>query len=869
MPRQKWRGISIFGMTNPFVPPQKRAFSDAELAEALEMAQLSDSGALGAMELLEEQSRLRAEDAQAYVQWVRAMETDGSPEAKEALSQARLTNSGIAPVAAEVESSANSEDSWKNLVPDWDDRQQAIEDAKLKAIEDAKAQAEELAEREIESAVAAAIAEVEFEAELRREEAVAAAKAEAEARAAEQAALEQARAAEQAALEDQQRLEAERIHAEELAEQQRLEEEARLELERLEAQEREQAEAAEREERERAEAAEREERERLEAEEFAELERAERIRVEIEAAEQAAAEALLAATVAAELAAEQRANELAAAELENDQDQESENDPEPVRAADFATGSFDIIESAEQAATEEFDEDNFEILLSDGEIGFAKEPKSGSVAREISSIERRAKSISQLFVWSSITVGIAPILLAYLTLNFELTVIEKITAVGFGVLLSALLITVVAIGGKRSGLPTLFLSRSAFGVNGNMLPALLQIATKFAFGAVLLVVAISLFNGNIVGLPALTDGITPDASAITWLFVIAAATALLASILALLGGKVLYWAQLGAASVAAIATISFIATTAANIQLPASQLTFSSNWFSLLGLSAAVATGFGAFWVNSVADFTRKIPMGERGRSVAIFVVVAAGLLPLAIASYAIVVAGGLSGQVRLLAAANPLGALLSALPDWAASTLLVSAIVSLLVMSASWMYSTSVSLSAVSRKLRRFISQPIVLLLVLISTYFVSALETSGLDGIFAATSAISGVIVFAWAGIFVADIGLRKIAYHEISLTRDYGFYRAYNWVNLTAFAIAIAIGLGFVSANAPGFEWLGYIANSIGANAWAESSVGVFIALGFSVLFPLLFGRGKIALQEQEVLKIEARKGELNDLEITDAL
>ena len=39
MPRQKWRGISIFGMTNPFEPPKRLALGGAELAEALAAAQ--------------------------------------------------------------------------------------------------------------------------------------------------------------------------------------------------------------------------------------------------------------------------------------------------------------------------------------------------------------------------------------------------------------------------------------------------------------------------------------------------------------------------------------------------------------------------------------------------------------------------------------------------------------------------------------------------------------------------------------------------------------------------------------------------------------------------------------------------------------
>ena len=78
-------------MTNPFEPPRKRAFDDAELALAIEQSK----DALAAMEILESQAKLRSEDAQAYVAWVRQMEGDGSAEAKAALTAARRQQAGV------------------------------------------------------------------------------------------------------------------------------------------------------------------------------------------------------------------------------------------------------------------------------------------------------------------------------------------------------------------------------------------------------------------------------------------------------------------------------------------------------------------------------------------------------------------------------------------------------------------------------------------------------------------------------------------------------------------------------------------------------------------------------------------------------
>jgi purine-cytosine permease-like protein len=882
MPRQKWRGISIFGMTNPFDPPKKLALGDAELAEALELAGQGENGALDAMSVLEEQSRLRAEDANAYVAWVRAMEVDGSSEAKNALAHARRSSAGLSIDPVETPSAEEpTEDSWKSLVPDWDERQHLIAEAKEKAIADALSLAAEKAEREIESAVAAAVAAAEFEAELRREEAVAAAKAEAERIEAERLELERIR---QEELQEQQRLEelererieAERIEAERL-EAERIEAE-RAEAERLEAEkvaaEKLEAELAEAElaEAERL-AAEQAAAERLEAERIAEQEA--NIRIEIENAERAAAEAIeLAELEAAEraeaaekarLEAEQAVAEELAAELA-----ETEETPEPVRASDFATGSFDIIKSVEQAATEEFDEENFEVLLSDGELGFARDPKSATRERPISTIERRAKPMSQLFVWSSLTVGVAPILLGFLSLSFKLTALDRIVSFAIAFALSALLMTVVAIGGKRSGLSTLFLSRAAFGVTANIVPAIAQVLAKLAIGSALVISALALFDSNIVGLPGFSETvISAGAFDVSWSFVFAGALLILGSVLALLGGKVLYWGQLSVAAIAALTTLLFIGFSAGGIQLDVRELTLSGNWLEMFSLIALVLVFFAALWVNAVADFTRKIAMAESGKAVALYVSLAAGVVPFVISIFSVLLSSSLSANFRLAAMNNPLGAIFEVIPAWLASFVLVSAAISLLAGAASWLYSMSVGLAAVSIKLRRYVSQPIILVLALAATFALTQLSAISSVKLLLTVSVIAAVLVFSWAGIFVSDVALRRIAYHEVSLTRDYGFYRAINVVNLVGFALAATLGLAFVSSETPGFEWLGFIAKPIGAGDWATTNVGILLALGFASLFPLLFGRKRIKEQELEVLKIEARKNDLDGVDFGEAI
>jgi purine-cytosine permease-like protein len=796
------------------------------------------------------------------------MESLATPEAKQALSAARRSAAGLTP-EPEEEQQTNSqvtEDSWKSLVPDWEDRQRSIEAAKEKAIADALAQAEEREAEEVQLAVAAALAQAELEAEAKRAEAVAKVVEEAEALAAEKLAEEiriAREAAEAAALvaeaerAEKERVEAERVEAERLeterAEAERVEAE-RVEAERLENERLE----AERIEAERAEA----QRKQVAEEEALRAEQV--IREELERAELAELEALIAAEeatkAAAEKAAEEARNEVATSE-------EAIEDPAPVRAADFATGSFDIVESAEQAASEEFSEDNFDVLLADGELGFAREPMSSAKDAPISTIDRRAKPYSQLFVWTSLSVGLLPLLFGFFTSTLELTFLDKLLSLFVGLSVSALIIAVAAVGGKRSGLPTLFLSRAAFGVRANYVPAIALVLVKIGFGTALVLAGLSLFDRNVLGVPSFAEPALADA-AISWLLVGVAALLAVSALLAFFGGKVLYFAQLGIASVAAIAAILFVATTASQVSLGAEDLTFSSNWIGVVSLAVLVAVLFGGFWVTSVAEFTRKVSMAQSGKMLGLFIALSAGVIPLLVAGYSLLVSSSLSLQASAIAIENPLGAMLTLVPNWMASALLVSGALSLIIWSAAWMYSTSVSLSAISIRIRPALSQPILFVLVFAGAFAVSTFSSAPFAGILDATIALSGVIVFAWAGVFVADISLRKIAYHEVSLTRDYGFYKAANFTNLSAFVLAVAVGLGFVSSTISGLDWLGYLARLAGAEAWADANIGFAIALGLSVLFPILFGRKRIRGQESEVLAIEARKNDLENVELDEA-
>jgi len=199
----------------------------------------------------------------------------------------------------------------------------------------------------------------------------------------------------------------------------------------------------------------------------------------------------------------------------------------------------------------------------------------------------------------------------------------------------------------------------------------------------------------------------------------------------------------------------------------------------------------------------------------------------------------------------------------WLGYVLLASGALSAIVILAMSMYSSNLGLHSIGAKLKPGLAQPILGAIVL-------AFGVSGVYYLVDPWVIISdyarliAVPVAAWAGIFISDVLIRRIAYHEISLSRGYGFYKSVNVVNVIAWAVATAVGLGLTYVEQVGFTWTGYIADQlVNQEFWATTSFGIIITFAFASLVPVLFGIPRIKKQEQEVLLIESRRDDLKDI------
>ena len=113
-------------------------------------------------------------------------------------------------------------------------------------------------------------------------------------------------------------------------------------------------------------------------------------------------------------------------------------------------------------------------------------------------------------------------------------------------------------------------------------------------------------------------------------------------------------------------------------------------------------------------------------------------------------------------------------------------------------------------------------------------------------------GVPIAAWAGIFLADLALRRRDYDDADLLDPRGRYGSVRVLPLATMLVATFVGWGLVTnAGAGWLTWQGYLLEAAGLGgregAWAYANLGVLVAFALGFVVVLLAGRGAVRAQE----------------------
>jgi purine-cytosine permease-like protein len=443
---------------------------------------------------------------------------------------------------------------------------------------------------------------------------------------------------------------------------------------------------------------------------------------------------------------------------------------------------------------------------------------------------------------------------------------QAAVAIFLGTLASALVISVGALAGKRSGLPTLLLSRAPFGVYGNLAPASVLTLVRL-FWSVAIISSLVTLSQSFLSVASIDDY---SSTSNTYLYVVAFVLISGAITLAIFGGRVLFRAQQVAGIIGSLVAIVLIASTASTFSLQSLLSQPSTSWTQAFGLSVLTFSLFGLAWTSAGSDFARKLTTSARGASVVGWGVLALVVVPSIVATYGLALISSIKQGANSAISANTafsvgtlLGDLASVVLPWVGWALISSAAISGIVVLAMSLYSSNLSLHSLGLKLKPVLAQPLLGLIVAAVAAVLLYFNTD-VWLLFGDYSRIVAIPVAAWSGIFISDILIRRIAYHEISLSRGYGFYKSFNWINLVGWLVATGLGFGFTVINQNGFAWTGFVSERlVNPEFWSTTSFGIVIAFAFASLLPVAFGIPRIKRQEAEVLAIEARRDDLKDI------
>ncbi|MEV0386181.1 cytosine permease [Nonomuraea sp. NPDC050643] len=411
-------------------------------------------------------------------------------------------------------------------------------------------------------------------------------------------------------------------------------------------------------------------------------------------------------------------------------------------------------------------------------------------------------------------------------LGLGLGVVPAIITGAVGYALSFLLVGLVAVGGARSGVPTMTLGRAPFGYQGNKLPALFSYVSNVGWEIVL--VTLSAQSGAAI-LARLAPGI-PAATATAVCFAVAAVVVIAVGVY---GHAMIMAVQRYLTYAFVVLTVVYMALMAP--RLGGGSLETTAGPGGWLGGVIFAMTLLGLGWVNCGADYSRYLPSDSRPRSVALWTMLGGALPPMVLLVFGVLLAGG-DPKLAEAAGADPVAALAGALPTWFLLPYLLTAIGGFLAGAIMDIYSSGLSMLALGVPIRRHYAVLIDGLLMVLGGYYLLFVSTSFLYT-FQAFLAIAGVVMAAWAAIFLVDMWRLRAAgraYDERLLRPG---APALNWAGLVSLVVASVAGLGLITSQDENIaKVVGFLMSAeMKAGTFGGANVGVVIAL---VLAGLLY-------------------------------
>ena len=446
--------------------------------------------------------------------------------------------------------------------------------------------------------------------------------------------------------------------------------------------------------------------------------------------------------------------------------------------------------------------------------------------------ERKGRPRGLFWPWCASNISVLSLSYGSFVLGFGVSFWQATIAGIVGTVVSFLLVGFVSLAGKRGSAPTMVLSRAAFGVRGNSLPAAVSYLLLVGWETVLVSLS-TLAVATVFARLGWAAGTTTKIVA----FLVVAAVIVLSGIL---GFDAIMRLQKWLTVALAILTVGYIALSAHHVSWPAVSRLPPAGAGAFIGACILVATALGIGWVNSGADYSRYLPRKASTGGVVWWTTFGGSICPVILIIFGVLLAGSNKNLANAIGS-DPIGALTNVLPTWYLVPFVIVAVGGLVAGAALDIYSSGLALLTLGLRVARWKAAAIDGVIMIAGTIYV-VFFAANFIGPFEAFLITLGVPITAWCGVFLADLMLRRRPYHDAELYDSRGRYGAASPPALVALIVGSVVGFGLVVSTAPDnpvFSWQGFLLGPFGLGPkmngpWTYANLGVVAAfvIGFVV-------------------------------------
>lgn len=461
----------------------------------------------------------------------------------------------------------------------------------------------------------------------------------------------------------------------------------------------------------------------------------------------------------------------------------------------------------------------------------------------VTDAERKGHPRQLFWPWFGANVSVLGIGYGAFLSPFGISFWQAAIAGVIGVALSFLLCGFIALAGKRGSAPTMVLSRAAFGVRGNVLPALLSWVLTVGWETVLTILA-TLATATVFDQLGWSSGTTTKVVA---MIVIAA----LVIIGGVMGFDLIMRAQVVITVVTGVLTIVYMVLVADKINWSHVSAVPSGSTQHVIGAFVFILTGFGLGWVNAAADYSRYLPRRSSSGGVIWWTTFGGAIAPAVLVVFGLLLAGS-SKTLNDNIYNDPIGALAKELDTWALVPFLIVAVLGLVGGAILDIYSSGLALLTAGLRIPRPVAALVDGVVMVLGTIYVVFSAQNFLFQ-FEGFLITLGVPIAAWCGVMLADLLLRKRDYAEAELFDAAGRYGSVRVVPIAAVVVGTVLGWGLVTNTyASWLTWQGYLLSPFGLGGktgdWSGANLGVLVALVIGFVATAATSGGRVRSQEQ---------------------